>query len=74
MEKSPRSNGKFHGPWPKLAPGRHFVSEDFSINNRDVTRPLYLKAARNNPGWPQYARETKRSGCPPRSGVGTKKT
>jgi len=50
-------NGKFHGRGRSWLRDGTLFREDFSINNRDVTRAAYLKAARNNPGWPQYARE-----------------
>jgi hypothetical protein len=33
------------------------IREDYCINNHDVTRASYLKAARKNPGWPQYEEE-----------------
>ena len=33
------------------------IREDYYINYQDVTRAAYLKAARKNPDWPQYAGE-----------------
>jgi hypothetical protein len=49
--------GKFHGRGRSWLRDGTLIREDYSINNHDATRAAYLKAARNKPGWPQYARE-----------------
>ena len=50
-------NGKFHGRIRDWLRDGTLIREDYLINNRDVTRAAYLKAARKNPGWPQYEGE-----------------
>ena len=47
-------NGKFHGRCRNWLRDGTLVDEDYYINSQDVTRAAYLKAARKNPGWPQY--------------------
>jgi hypothetical protein len=50
-------NGKFHGRGRSWLRDGTLIREDFSINNQDVTRAAYLKAAKKNRGWPQYVGE-----------------
>lgn len=50
-------DGKFHGRCRDWLQDGTLIREDFLINNHDVTRTAYLKAARKNPDWPQYAGE-----------------
>jgi MORN repeat variant len=49
--------GKFHGRVRSWLSDGTLVQENFLIRNRDVARAAYLKAARENPDWPQYANE-----------------
>lgn len=49
--------GNFHGRSRHWLRDGTLVREYFAINNRDATRVAYLKAARNNPDWPQYEGE-----------------
>ena len=51
-------NGKFHGRSRDWLRDGTLIREDFFIENRDVSRAVYLKAARKNPGWPQYEGES----------------
>jgi hypothetical protein len=55
MEISSR-NGKFHGRCRDWLRDGTLIRESYLINNQNVTRAAYLKAARNNPDWPQYAK------------------
>ncbi len=50
-------NGKFHGRCRDWLRDGTLIREDYCINNQNVTRARYLKAARKNPGWPQYEGE-----------------
>jgi MORN repeat protein len=50
-------NGKFHGRCRDWLRDGTLFREDYLINNQDVTRATYLKAARKNPSWPQYEGE-----------------
>jgi len=47
-------NGKFHGRMRMWLLDGTLVQETFYINNVDVTRVAYLKAARQHPDWPQH--------------------
>jgi hypothetical protein len=49
--------GKFHGRTRIWFRDGTLVEENYYIGNQDVTRAAYLKAARNNPAWPQYKRQ-----------------
>lgn len=50
-------NGKFHGRNRAWLRDGTLIKEHYLIENRDVTRMIYLKAARRNPDWPQYPNE-----------------
>jgi hypothetical protein len=50
-------NGKFHGRIRSWLRDGTLTRENYVIGNRDVSRAAYLKAARKNPGWPQYEGE-----------------
>jgi hypothetical protein len=50
-------DGKFHGRIRGWLRDGTLTRENYVIGNRDVTRTVYLKAARENPGWPQYQGE-----------------
>jgi hypothetical protein len=50
-------NGKFHGRCRDWLRDGTLIREDYCINNQNVTRAAYLKAARKNPNWPQYEGE-----------------
>ena len=56
MEISSR-NGKFHGRCRDWLRDGTLIRENYLINNQNVTRAAYLKAARKNPNWPQYEKE-----------------
>ena len=47
-------NGRFHGRTRIWLRDGTLIDETFYLNNKPVTRPAYLKAARSNPDWPQY--------------------
>jgi hypothetical protein len=47
-------NGKFHGRCRDWLRDGTLIREDFFINQQEVTRSAYLKAARKSPAWPQY--------------------
>jgi hypothetical protein len=47
--------GKFHGRNRGWLRDGTLIKENYLIENQDVTRAAYLKAAKHNPGWPQYA-------------------
>lgn len=49
--------GKFFGRTRSWLRDGTLVQEKFYINNVNVTRAAYLKAARNNPEWPQHKGE-----------------
>ncbi len=53
-------NGKFHGRTRGWLRDGTLIKENYLIENQDVTRAAYLKAARKNPTWPQY--ESERAG------------
>lgn len=50
-------NGNFHGRNRSWLRDGTLIREDYLSENRDVTRAAYLKAARQNPDWPQYVGE-----------------
>jgi hypothetical protein len=50
--------GKFNGRVRSWLSDGTLARETFLIDNRDVTRGAYLKAARKNPDWPQYEGES----------------
>lgn len=50
-------DGKFHGRTRIWLRDGTLISEKFYIGYMDATRGAYLKAARKNPNWPQYAGE-----------------
>ena len=50
-------NGKFHGRCRTWLRNGTLIRENYLINNQDVTRATYLKAAKKNPDWPQYRGE-----------------
>jgi hypothetical protein len=50
-------DGKFHGRTRDWLWDGTLAQEQFYINNRAVNRAAYLKAAKKNPDWPQYAGE-----------------
>ncbi|HWC61732.1 MAG TPA: hypothetical protein VHC44_18735 [Verrucomicrobiae bacterium] len=50
-------NGEFHGRCRDWLRDGTLIREDYYIHYRDATRAAYLKAARKNPDWPQYAGE-----------------
>ena len=50
-------NGKFHGRCRTWLRNGTLIRENYLINNQDVTRAAYLKAAKKNPDWPQYRGE-----------------
>ena len=56
MEISSR-NGTFHGRCRDWLRDGTLIRENYLINNQNVTRAAYLKAARKNPDWPQYEKE-----------------
>ncbi len=56
MEISSR-NGTFHGRCRDWLGDGTLIRENYLIHNQNVTRAAYLKAARNNPDWPQYDKE-----------------
>jgi hypothetical protein len=47
-------DGRIHGRTRIWLRDGTLIRETYLIGNRDVTRSAYLKAARKNPGWPQY--------------------
>ncbi|HEV2328521.1 MAG TPA: hypothetical protein VGY56_07010 [Verrucomicrobiae bacterium] len=47
--------GKFHGRLRSWLSDGMLIEESFYIANAEVSRTAYLKAARANPDWPQYA-------------------
>jgi len=47
-------NGKFHGRTQVWLRDGTLVQEIYLIDNEDVPRTAFLKAARKNPDWPQY--------------------
>lgn len=47
-------DGKFHGRTCAWLQDGTLTHEDFFINNQPVSRAAYLKAAQENPDWPQY--------------------
>jgi len=49
--------GKFHGRTRMWLRDGTLVMENYYIQNLDVTRTAYLKAARKNPDWPQHEGE-----------------
>lgn len=49
--------GNFHGRSRHWLRDGTLVQERFALNNRDASRAAYLKAARENPEWPQYKGE-----------------
>jgi hypothetical protein len=57
MEISSR-NGKFHGRCRDWLRDGTLIRENYLINNQNVTRTAYLKAARKNPDWPQYEKQS----------------
>lgn len=48
-------DGNFHGRNRGWLRDGTLIKEDYLIENNDVPRVAYLKAARKNPHWPQYA-------------------
>ncbi len=50
--------GKFHGRTRSWLRDGTLIRENYLINNRDATRVTYLKAARKNPDWPQFEKES----------------
>jgi hypothetical protein len=50
-------NGKFHGRMRLWLRDGTLVQETYYINNLDVPRARYLKAAREHPDWPQHEGE-----------------
>lgn len=50
-------DGKFHGRTRDWLWDGTLTHEQFLVNNRAVSRAVYLKAANKNPDWPQYAGE-----------------
>lgn len=50
-------NGKFHGRNRTWLRDGTLATDDYLIENRNVSRRAYLKAARQRPDWPQYADE-----------------
>ena len=48
-------NGRFHGRTRVWLADGTLVQEIYLIGNENVARAAYLKAARKNPDWPQYA-------------------
>ena len=50
-------NGKFHGRCRGWLRDGTLIQENYFINQQVVTRSAYLKAARENPDWPQYEGE-----------------
>jgi hypothetical protein len=46
--------GQFHGRIRVWLSDGTLVKETFHIQDKTVSRPAYLKAARENPKWPQY--------------------
>ncbi len=50
-------NGQFHGRNRGWLRDGTLIKENYLIENRDTTRAAYLRAARTNPDWPQYAGE-----------------
>jgi hypothetical protein len=50
-------NGKFHGRMRLWLRDGTLVQETYYINNVDVSRSRYLKAAREHADWPQHERE-----------------
>jgi hypothetical protein len=50
-------NGRFHGRNRGWLRDGTLIKEDYIIENRDVTRAMYLKEAGRHPEWPQYASE-----------------
>jgi hypothetical protein len=50
-------NGKFHGRMRFWLWDGTLVQETYYISNMDVTRAVYLKAARKHPDWPQHEGE-----------------
>jgi hypothetical protein len=50
-------NGKFHGRMRIWLWDGTLVQETYYISNMDVTRAVYLKAARKHPDWPQHEGE-----------------
>ncbi|MGH7991277.1 MAG: toxin-antitoxin system YwqK family antitoxin [Limisphaerales bacterium] len=51
-------DGKLHGRTRAWLRDGTLVQENFYIGNLDATRAAYLKAARQNPDWPQYNGQT----------------
>jgi hypothetical protein len=60
-------SGKFHGRLRSWLSDGTLVQESFYIANSEVSRAAYLKAARANSDWPQYADQA--AGRVPRQGV-----